>query len=61
MEIIEVNGKKYIRQLPFPVSGVFRPISSEPITITKAIDTIKPIFICNGKCGTCIDKECFDI
>ena len=48
MDIIEVNGKKYIRQNP--VSGVFIPIISEQTTVSKPIDIInpiKPIFSCN--------------
>ena len=54
--IIEVNGKKYIRQTP--VSGLFRPITIEPIA--KPIDIIqpvKPIFVCNRQCSICSDKK----
>ena len=62
--IIEVNGKKYIRQTP--VSGLFRPITIEPIA--KPIDIIqpvthvtlvKPIFVCNRQCSICSDKKFF--
>lgn len=61
MDIIEVNGKKYIRQLPASVSGIFRPISTEPRTVSKPIDIInpiKPIFICNGQCCKCNGQYC---
>jgi hypothetical protein len=54
--IIEVNGKKYIRQNP--VSGLFRPITIEPMA--KPIDIIqpvKPIFVCNRQCSICSDKK----
>ena len=56
MDIIEVNGIKYIRQAPVPESGVFRPISAEPRIVSKPIDIInpiKPMFICNGHCCKC--------
>jgi len=43
MDIIEVNGKKYIRQLSATVSSIFRPISTEQRTVSKPIDIIKPI------------------
>jgi hypothetical protein len=56
MEIVEVNGKKYIRQSPLPESGAFRPISTELRTVSKPIDIInpiKPIFMCKGQCCKC--------
>jgi len=73
MEIIEVNGKKYITQIP--VSAIFRPITpeipeikaniqitaSKPIDIINPIKPIKPIFVCNGQCGKCIGKKCYTI
>ena len=67
MNIIQVNGKKYIRQNP--VSGLFRPISIEPVLASqqeKPIDIIspvthvtlvKPIFVCNRQCSICSDKK----
>ena len=72
MEIIEVNGKKYSRQIhstqihstQTQVSSLFRPIIPEqtkPIDIIKPIKPIKPIFVCNGQCGICKDKKCFII
>ena len=60
MDIIEVNGIKYIRQAPVPESGVFRPISTEPRIVSKPIDIINPkkqIFICNGQCCKC-NRQC---
>jgi hypothetical protein len=57
MDIIEVNGIKYIRQFqpPLPESGVFRPLAaSKPIDI---INPIKPTFICNGQCCKC-NRQC---
>ena len=66
MDIIEVKGKKYSRQIHStqnPVSNVFRPITIEqtkPIDIIN-IKPIKPIFVCNGQCGICKDKKCFII
>lgn len=62
MDIIEVNGKKYIRQTTAP--EVFRPITSEMRTVSAPIDIIKPInqtFICNGQCDKCKDKQFFTI
>ena len=62
--IIEVNGKKYIRQTP--VSGLFRPITIEPvlasqqakpIDIINNITPVKPIFVCNRQCSICSDKK----
>lgn len=49
MDIIEVNGKKYIRQTT--ISEVV-----SPMTTSKAIDIIKPInpiFVCDGQCDKC--------
>ncbi len=60
-DIIEVNGKKYIRQIP--ESGLFRPITIEPVLASqqaKPIDIIqpvKPIFVCNRQCSICADKK----
>ena len=62
--IIEVNGKKYIRQTP--VSGLFRPITIEPvlasqqakpIDIIQPVTLVKPIFVCNRQCSICSDKK----
>jgi len=58
-DIIEVNGKKYIRQNP--VSGLFRPITIEPmakpIDIIQPVTPVKPIFVCNRQCSICADKK----
>ena len=57
MDIIEVNGIKYSRQVPVPESGVFRPI----LTVSKPINIIKPLFVCKGDCDKCKDIKCFTI
>ena len=49
MDIIEVNGKKYIRK-----TTISEALS--PMTSSKAIDIIKPInptFVCDGQCDKC--------
>ena len=57
MDIIEVNGKKYIRQST--ISDTLRPITtSKPIDIIKPI---KPRFICNGQCDKCKDTNGKDV
>lgn len=59
MDIIEVNGIKYSRQVPVPhpESEVFRPL----LTVSKPIDIIKPLFVCKGDCDKCKDIKCFTI
>jgi|LakMenEpi03Aug12_release.lakeMendotaPanAssembly.Ray.scaffolds.fasta_scaffold6401217_1 hypothetical protein len=59
MDIIEVNGKKYIKKKP--ISNLFRPIIAEQAKPIDIITPIKPIFVCNGQCGICKDKKCFII
>ena len=54
-DIIDVNGKKYIRQ-PL-ISDLLRPILTKPIDIINQINSIKPIFNCNGQCDKCRDKN----
>ena len=49
MDIIEVNGKKNIRQTT--ISEALSPMtSSKPIDIIKPIN---PIFVCDGQCDKC--------
>ena len=59
MDIIDVYGKKYIKQSPPPPSSSdqLRPILTKPIDIINPINSIKPIFSCNGQCDKCRDKN----
>lgn len=63
MDIIDVNGKKYIKQ-PQPAhssSDLLRPvIETKPIDIINPINSIKPIFSCDGQCDKCKDKKGFN-
>jgi len=49
MDIIEVNGKKYIRQTT-NLEALSPMTSSKPIDIIKPI---KPTFVCGGQCDKC--------
>jgi hypothetical protein len=63
MDIIDVNGKKYIKQPPPPPSSsdLLRPvIETKPIDIINPINSIKPIFSCDGQCDKCKDKKGFN-
>ena len=63
MDIIDVYGKKYIKQSPPPhtptpsSSDQLRPILTKPIDIINPINSIKPIFSCHGQCDKCRDKN----
>jgi len=37
---------------------IYHKIFIRKVPILYDIPTIKPIFICNGSCGKCIDKPC---